>query len=105
MKPVSLAFLLFFGGLLSFMAPSAQAVPRVKAPVDVTKSTDVQKVHGRHCRIRRGHRSRCRTLRRGRHRHTHSHRSRRHRHTHRGGHHRGRRTYRRRRPRFGIYFY
>ncbi len=111
MKIVTLAAAAFIGGAITFMAPTAEAMPIGTAPIDVTETTDVQKVHGRHCRIRRGHRSRCRRVkrryRRSRHRHGHYHGGRYHRHRHYGGHHGRARVYRRNRhrPRIGLYFY
>ena len=107
MKISTLAAAAVIGAAFTFMAPSAEAMSRtVTAPVDITQTTDVEQVHGRHCRIRRGHRSRCRRIRRHRSRHRHSHRhggGYRHRHRHHSGHHRGHRRYRSGRPRVGIY--
>ncbi len=104
MKISTLAAAAVIGAAFTFMAPSAEAMSRtVTAPVDITQTTDVEQVHGRHCRIRRGHRSRCRSARRSRHRHSHRHGGYRHRHRHYSGHHRGHRRYRSGRPRVGIY--
>ena len=86
MNIVTFAAAALVGAGMAFVAPSAEAMPRGTAPVDVTQTSDVQKVHGRHCNIRRGHRSRCRRAVR-RHRHRHCHRNRCHRHRHAGGHH------------------
>ena len=101
MKLSTLASAAIVGATLGFMAPSADAMPRVAAPIQATGAGDVVKVHGRHCRIRRGHRSRCRKIRRSvRKRHCHR-RIGCHRHKYRGAHnHRGYRSHRR--PR--IYF-
>ena len=104
MKIATLAAAAIFGAGLAFVAPSAEAMPRSTAPVDVTETTPVEKVHRRHCRIIRGHRSRCRRVIRKRHRHRHCHRHRCHRHRHYTGHHGYHGGgYRHRRPRFGIY--
>ena len=104
MKISTLAAAAVIGAAFTFMAPSAEAMSRtVTAPVDITQTTDVEQVHGRHCRIRRGHRSRCNRYRRSRHRHSHRHGGYRHRHRHYSGHHRGHRRYRSGRPRVGIY--
>ncbi len=102
MKLTALAAAIVVGGVLGLMAPTtAEAMPRAVAPVDVTESTTVHKAHGRHCRIRRGHRSRCRRFRR--HSHRHCHRRYCHRHRHRVGRHHGSRHYGRPRVRGGIY--
>jgi len=105
MKISTLAAAAIIGAAFTFLAPDAEAMPRsAQAPVDVTQTTDVEQVHGRHCRIRRGHRSRCRSLRRGRHSHSHRHRGgRRHYHRHNRGHHH-RRYHGGRRGGVGIYF-
>lgn len=94
MKLIALAAAALIGGGLAFLAPTANAMPRGTAPVDVSKTTNVQKTHGRHCRIRRGHRSRCGRVRRG-HAHSHRHRGFRHYHRHYSGHHRRYRPVRR----------
>ncbi len=107
MKITTLAAAAVIGAAFTFLAPEAEAMSRtVTAPVDITQTTNVEQVHGRHCRIRRGHRSRCRSARRGRHSHSHRHRGgRRHYHRHSRGHHSSRYHSRRyhRGPRFGIY--
>ena len=56
MNIVTFAAAALVGAGMAFVAPSAEAMPRGTAPVDVTQTSDVQKVHGRHCNIRRGHR-------------------------------------------------
>lgn len=90
MKFSTLAGAAIVGATLGFMAPIAEAMPigspTGAAPIQATGAGDVVKVHGRHCRIRRGHRSRCRRIRRSvRRRHCHR-RIGCHRHANRGGH-------------------
>ena len=87
MKITTLLAAAAVGAGLAFVAPPADAMPLGNAPVDASQTNTVEKVHGRHCRIRRGHRSRCRRARRG-HRHSHRHHGgRRHSHRHYDGHH------------------
>ncbi len=103
MKISTLAAIAAIGAAFTFMAPSAEAMPRIgTAPANaVSDAGTVQLAHGRHCRIRRGHRSRCRRGGR-RHTHRHCHRHRCHYHRHRSGHH-GHHRGRRRGNGVGIY--
>ncbi|NKB54456.1 MAG: hypothetical protein GKR97_19995 [Rhizobiaceae bacterium] len=102
MKVTTLLAAAAVGAGLAFVAPAADAMPLGNAPVDVSQTNTVEKVHGRHCRIRRGHRSRCRRPGRRAHRHTHCHHNGCHKHRHTSRHHRSN-DYYRRRGRFGIY--
>ena len=93
------------GAGLAFVAPSAEAMPRALAPATTADSGHVQKVHGAHCRVIRGHRSRCvkRRVIRKTHRHTHCHHSGCHKHSHASNHHHSNSYWRKRRPSFSIY--
>ena len=78
------------GAGLAFVAPSAEAMPRGLAPATAADTGHVQKVHGTHCRVIRGHRSRCvkRRIIRNTHRHKHCHSNGCHSHRHASNHHR-----------------
>lgn len=102
MKITTLMAAAVFGAGLAFVAPSAEAMPRGLAPVDVTETGNVQKVHGRHCKRIRGHRSRCKRVVRRTHRHQHCHHNGCHRHSHYNNHHHSNSYWRKRRPGFSI---
>ena len=104
MKITTLIAAAAVGAGLAFVAPSAQAMPRALAPANVTDTGNVQKVHGRHCRVIRGHRSRCTTRRviRRSHTHKHCHHSGCHTHRHVNNHHHSNSYWRERRPGFSI---
>lgn len=104
MKITTLIAAAAVGAGLAFVAPSAQAMPRALAPANVSDTGHVQKVHGRHCRVIRGHRSRCKTRRiiRRKHTHKHCHHGGCHTHRHVNNHHHPRSYWRKRRPTFYL---
>ncbi|MEL6504190.1 MAG: hypothetical protein AAFQ10_07000 [Pseudomonadota bacterium] len=100
-------------GGVALMAEKAEAMPlgvpvmgAIDAQTGANGAVPLVQIHGRHCRIIRGHRSRCRRVRRRGHAHWHWHGPHfRHYHRHRSGHHGRRyRPIRRYRPRV-IYRY
>jgi ABC-type Zn2+ transport system substrate-binding protein/surface adhesin len=102
MKITTLMAAAAVGAGLAFVAPSAEAMPRGLAPVDVSETGTVQQVHGRHCKRIRGHRSRCNRVIRRTHRHKHCHHSGCHTHSHASNHHHSNSYWRKRRPSFSI---
>ncbi|MEL7272993.1 MAG: hypothetical protein AAGK33_06100 [Pseudomonadota bacterium] len=113
---MKIAAFVFAAAMVGGVAMSVDEAEAMPLGVPVTGAVDAQtgahgavplvQVHGRHCRIIRGHRSRCRRVRRRGHVHGHFHGPNfYHVHRHRSGHHGRRyRPIRRYRPRV-IYRY
>ncbi|MBL4893048.1 MAG: hypothetical protein JKX91_14750 [Rhizobiaceae bacterium] len=93
---VVLAIMVAFTALIGTSAANANVAMRITAPIEITKNSDVIKVHRRNYRHKhRRHYRRPRIYitpprvhyRRGGHYHWHRHGYKRHRHKHWGGHH------------------